>query len=177
MKVIAFMFLIVTGCTDTYEAYLWSLPTRERVHNDEAVAVVADFYGISATDIRVAWVADTVIAGPEDAQILDGVGILDNAPVCDIWVHWSRSGHTTLDAVEVNTDFWTTALAHEISHCALKRLTGNSDGDHKDHAWWGWCDDANQLGKEPKRSACTKSGWHPGFVNGAQEALWDAGLR
>ncbi len=176
ITIVAMLVLAQPGClANEYDEYVRSLPTHSRMHDGEAISVITDVYGIEPGGVHVAWVSDTFIIG-RDGELLDGVTLLGDFPECHSWMYWHATGHATDAPVEINTDFATTSLAHEIAHCAMEHLTGDGDRAHADRSMWGHCDDLNQAGKTPLRAECTTYGWHPGLVDGAQAALAAAGL-
>lgn len=130
MQKILFVLILLSGCGLTqseYEQYVRALPTQERVHNDEAVAIVADVYGIHADVANINWVTEPLYL-TDHKTIVQGVSFL-----CDSWVYWSPDRPTS---IETSMDFSNTAMAHEMAHCALYTLTGNADNGHKQEKWW-----------------------------------------
>lgn len=112
-----------------YRNYLHALPTTERIHNGEAIAIVARVYGIDYRIPEVRWVVQ------EDPLLdSDGGPALGLTYNCVSWVWWPplfgpnpRNSRT----------FGHTVMSHEIAHCALWLYRGDGDGDHSDVEWWG----------------------------------------
>lgn len=118
----------LVGCVP-YEDYLYSLPTVDRVHNGEAVAVVSEVYGIDYRIPVIRWVEQ------EDYIKTDSGGpALGITHDCVSWVLWrpSLQGDPTRSTV-----FGETVLSHEMAHCALWLYRGDGDRDHSDVEWWG----------------------------------------
>lgn len=135
-----------------HDDYLDSLPFVERIHNGEAIAVVANVYGIDYRTPEVRWVIQNDPLDAEDSQ-----GALGVTYDCKSWVWWP----SWYDFDVTNSIvFAHTAFAHEIAHCALWLYRGDGDPDHSNTEWWGTVDE----------------GWVGGLVGVAMDTLVKRGL-
>ncbi len=117
-----------TGCYP-YKDYLYSLPVTDRVHNDQAVAIVSEVYGIDYRIPEIRWIV-------QDAPIEteDGGGALGVTHDCVSWVWWPPAyGSDPKNSLT----FGHTVLAHEMAHCALWLYREDRDDDRSDVEWWG----------------------------------------
>lgn len=120
-----------TGGCYPYKDYLYSLPVTERTHNDEAIAIISEVYGIDHRVPEVRWVV-------QDTPILtqDGGNALGMTIDCTSWVWWPPLyGTNPRDSLT----FGHTVMAHEVAHCAmwLYGLNEDSNTNHTDPVWWG----------------------------------------
>lgn len=97
-------------------------------YSGDAVAVVAGVYGMPADAVDVTWVTSPMT--DSDGRAVDGM-----AYGCDVYVSWWSARWTSGRAVD-GPAISSTALAHEMAHCALS-LAGDSDHDHTRSDWWG----------------------------------------
>lgn len=120
--------MLAAGC-QPYKDYLYSLPVTERTHNDEAVAIVSEAYGIDYRVPETRWIVQDVLFETED-----GKGALGVTHDCVSWVLWpSLYGPDPRNSLT----FGHTVMAHEMAHCALWLYRGDGDADHSDVVWWG----------------------------------------
>lgn len=115
------------GCA--YRDYLDSLPVTERARTGEAVAIVAEVYGIDYRAPEIKWIVQDEPLISEDGNPALGV-----SNQCTCWVWWPPSLGPD---PESSPAFGATALAHEIAHCALWLYRSDPDPDHSDDEWWG----------------------------------------
>lgn len=97
-------------------------------YSSDAVAVVAGRYNMDPAVVNVTWVTSALFA--DDGRAVDGV-----AYGCELIVQWWSARWTSGRSVD-GPAISSTALAHEMAHCAL-HLRGDSDHDHKLVEWWG----------------------------------------
>lgn len=116
--------VLMVGCSAQQD----EVESVDLAASEEAVDVVAATYGIDAEAVTVTWVTSPMAAD-------DGTPVRGKAYGCDLYVSWWNSSWTSgysADGPAVSS----TALAHEMAHCALS-LEGDSDHDHKRVEWWG----------------------------------------
>lgn len=147
------VIMLATGAScQPYKDYLYALPVTDRTHGDEAVAIVAEAYGIDHRIPEIRWIV-------QDNPLLteEGDAALGVTHDCVSWVWWSPLfGPDPRDSLT----FGHTVLAHEMAHCALWLYRGDGDEDHSDAEWWG-TKDQGLLG---------------GLVRVAMDALVDRGM-
>jgi hypothetical protein len=106
-----------------------ALPEVERVHSDAAVDVVVEFYGMGGAAPVVHWVEQVIELG-------GGVTALGVAfEGCEVWVYYA-SPRPDIISTSDSPVFGSTALAHELAHCALEAAVGDPDSDHERADWW-----------------------------------------
>jgi hypothetical protein len=93
-----------------------------------AIEIVADIYQVDVDGVDVAWVTSPM-------RSVDGTPVRGIANGCDILVQWWSSEWSSGFAAD-GPAISSTALAHEIAHCALSR-SGDSDHGHARIEWWG----------------------------------------
>lgn len=85
---------------------------------DAAINSLMHRTGMSAPpSITVHWVSVMLSTTPDDA---DGLAI-----GCDLWLRWVSGSRRP-----------SYLIAHEVSHCVRRVLTGDGDGEHVDRTWW-----------------------------------------
>lgn len=131
IKIFIVMLICISACNSDesdYEKYLKSLPTVSLQHQDQAINIVSEQMGVDPSLLSINWVVAPI---HNEQEAVDGVAI-----DCDLWVLWwsaSWLSGASADGPAISS----TALTHEIAHCALWLQTGNPDEEHTEQAWWG----------------------------------------